>query len=237
MRFALVDRVRFDARPRLRGTCPCCGSPVVAKCGRFKAWHWAHESRDQCDSWSEPETEWHRAWKSEFPKEWQEVVHFDPSTREKHIADVRTRSGLVVEFQYSPISEDEMRAREHFYEKLVWIVSGRPGESNNGWFFQLGLSRPVVADIGAHLVRWQGPGRLLHKWADAEKDVYLDFGNDTLWKLVEFNKKSGEGGRCSRQSQQAGCGLQEWRPLREHENREGRADCACKGRESARRFG
>ncbi|WP_246735481.1 competence protein CoiA family protein [Rhizobium binae] len=53
-----------------RGTCSGCGSPTLAKCGPKRLHHWAHVSTAVCYRWCEPETEWHRAWKSLFPTEW-----------------------------------------------------------------------------------------------------------------------------------------------------------------------
>jgi hypothetical protein len=56
-----------------------------------------HIGDKKCDSWWEPETEWHRSWKSNFLDEWQELVLRDKQTGEKHIADVCTDYGLVIE--------------------------------------------------------------------------------------------------------------------------------------------
>ena len=78
----------------------------------------------QCDTWWETETEWHRGWKENFPREWQEVIQFDKQTNEKHIADVRTDTGLVIEFQHSYINPAERRQREDFYKNMIWIVDG-----------------------------------------------------------------------------------------------------------------
>jgi len=66
-----------------------------------------------CDPWWE-ETTWHRDWKAMFPVEWQEVVHHAPNG-ERHIADVRTEHGFVLEFQHSPLEPVERQARESFY--------------------------------------------------------------------------------------------------------------------------
>ncbi len=89
MKFALVDEIRCEAQPSLRGNCPACDHPMVAKCGEVKIWHWAHKSRRLCDPWWENETEWHRDWKNQFPVQWQEDVH-KAENGEKHIADVKT---------------------------------------------------------------------------------------------------------------------------------------------------
>ncbi len=124
MRFALVDNERMEAQQGLKGICPGCGQSVIAKCGEKKIHHWAHKQKANCDSWWENETQWHRDWKDNFPKEWQEVFLPNPRTREKHIADVKTEYGIVVEFQHSAINPEEQRSREAFYKNMVWIVDG-----------------------------------------------------------------------------------------------------------------
>lgn len=86
MRFALVNNNRTEAQPKLSGLCYCCSKPVMAKCGKQKIWHWAHKSKTDCDNWWEPETEWHRTWKNNYPADWQELFSFDKNTGEKHIA-------------------------------------------------------------------------------------------------------------------------------------------------------
>lgn len=78
MRFALVDGHRREAEPNLTGECPGCRGLVVAKCGEVRMHHWAHRGLPTCDSWWEPETQWHRAWKDHFPKQWQEHHHCSP---------------------------------------------------------------------------------------------------------------------------------------------------------------
>ena len=124
MRFALIDNIRTEARPKLSGLCCCCSMPVIAKCGRQKMWHWAHKSKTDCDNWWEPETEWHRNWKNNYPAEWQEISLFDKRTIEKHIADVRTTHSLIMEFQHSNITPQERTSREQFYKNMVWVVDG-----------------------------------------------------------------------------------------------------------------
>lgn len=124
MRFALIDNNRTEAQPKLNGLCCCCSKPVIAKCGTRKIWHWAHKSKTDCDNWWEPETEWHRNWKNNYPADWQEISLFDKKTNEKHIADVLTVHSLVVEFQHSNINPQERISREQFYKNMVWIVDG-----------------------------------------------------------------------------------------------------------------
>ena len=135
MKYALVDNRKVEAFPKGKGLCICCNQETVAKCGSKRLHHWAHKSLKHCDSWWENETEWHRNWKSLFPVDWQEVVHFDKETGEKHIADVKTDKGFVFEFQNSPMSLEELKSREQFYKEMLWIVNGEKFKNN---FYILG---------------------------------------------------------------------------------------------------
>ena len=193
MRYAIVDGERAEAQPGQRGVCQCCGGQTIAKCGEHVVWHWAHKRREECDPWWESETEWHRSWKDRFPLEWQEVLHCDPESGEKHIADVKTPHGLVVEIQNSPIHPDEMRSREDFYSKLVWIVNGDrryPDGSSQTLdrnYFNMGRSsHPIHHDPLAFPVEWLGKSKLLHNWCKATAEVYFDFGDGILWRLDSF---------------------------------------------------
>lgn len=129
MLIALIENARSAPEPGLKGSCPRCGQPALAKCGPLKSWHWAHKVRQHCDPWWENETDWHRAWKQCFQLDWQEIQHFD-ETGEKHIADVKTPAGLAIEFQNSPITAAEMRSREHFYDTMVWVVNAASFRDN-----------------------------------------------------------------------------------------------------------
>lgn len=112
------------AQTDLKGICLGCGAEVVPKCGTQRVHHWAHARNRNCDSWAEPETEWHRNWKNEFPVEWQETFLPDKITGEKHIADVLTTDNLIIEFQHSHIDPLERLKREAFYKNMIWIVDG-----------------------------------------------------------------------------------------------------------------
>jgi competence protein CoiA len=109
--------------------------------------HWAHKGTRACDTWWEPETQWHRDWKDQFPQEWQECIHAAPDG-EKHIADVKTGSGTTLEFQHSFLPEAERRSREGFYPKLIWVVDGQRRSRDRAQFFaSLGpalLQQPLV---------------------------------------------------------------------------------------------
>lgn len=123
MQFAIHNNIRKAAEPKLKGFCLHCNSEVIAKCGEKNIWHWAHFKIENCDSWSEPETEWHRNWKGCFGVEFSEIkVEKDNAY---HIADVLNKNGIVFEFQNSPISAEVIQKREEFYgEKMIWIING-----------------------------------------------------------------------------------------------------------------
>lgn len=124
MKFALVDNIKAEATKGAKGICSVCNKELIAKCGEVKLHHWAHKSLRNCDTWWENETEWHRSWKNNFSNDWQEFIFRDEQTGEKHIADIHTNHGLVIEFQHSYIEPQERRTRENFYKKIVWIVDG-----------------------------------------------------------------------------------------------------------------
>ena len=124
MKFAIVNGIKVEATKGARGKCPCCKSDVIAKCGDKRVHHWSHLGERNCDDWWEPETLWHRAWKNNFLPEWQETILYDEKTNEKHIADVLTSYGLVIEFQHSAIDKEECISREAFYKNMVWVVDG-----------------------------------------------------------------------------------------------------------------
>jgi hypothetical protein len=202
---------KIQAFPGVTATCPACGGEVVPKCGEIVEWHWAHKARD-CDSWGEPESQWHLGWKARFPAEWQEVV-MGP-----HRADVRTPRG-VIEFQKSAISAAEIREREQFYGKMIWVVdaSGFNLEPHLDWSvkrFRQKHGISVTPSIAPDQVdwriwseewrekqrkfcedehhrspcyRWLWPRKT---WLEAEKTMILDRGNGELLRVKKVYGKS-----------------------------------------------
>ncbi len=156
---------------------------MVAKCGEVKVWHWAHKGGRLCDIWWENETEWHRAWKGQFPVNWQEVVH-EADTGEKHIADVKTDRGWVIEFQHSYLKPEERRSRGTFYPKLIWVVDGTRRKRD-------GTQLLKAWEEGVHV----GPNSwvrrafsdncvLLREWAGSYAPIFFDLGeSQRLWWL------------------------------------------------------
>lgn len=108
--------------------CNFCKGKVIGKCGKIYIWHWQHVHDANCDLWKESETDWHRAWKNKFPSEWQENIIV--KNGQKHIADVFTPSGIVIEFQNSMISSSTINEREKFYEKMIWVINAQTFKNN-----------------------------------------------------------------------------------------------------------
>lgn len=177
MKFALVNGEKVKASKGAKGICPSCCSELIAKCGEVKVNHWAHKGNRNCDPWWENETEWHRSWKDKFPIHWQEVVHFD-GNGEKHIADVETETGCVLEFQHSYLNPEERRSRNAFYSKLVWIVDGTRRKTDIPQFEKiLKDSAPVTnhPPIKIRRVHFPEECRLLREWHDSDALVFFDF--------------------------------------------------------------
>ena len=190
MRFAILDGKKVEATPKAKGLCPNCGSELIARCGRVKVWHWAHKGNPPCDPWWENETEWHRSWKGQFPVDWQEVTHRAESG-EKHIADVKTDQGWVLEFQHSYIKPGERRARDAFYLNLVWVVDGARRKRDKLQFFKAWEEGLRVSEKSWMRRVLSDECALLREWVDCSAPVFFDFsGNNQskdaalLWCLL-----------------------------------------------------
>jgi competence protein CoiA len=199
VKFAVVGGdPRRKAQPRQRAECPGCGQAMIAKCGEHRDWHWAHERAGTCDFEWGPETAWHRASKNQFPEDWQEYPL--SKDRKKHIADVMTASGIVIEFQHSPLPREEREARENFYQRMVWVVNGLRRKRDRALFFA-SLSPHKIIDLETltFLVLpsdISSDNALLRDWVSSRVPVYFDFGDtsepgDTLdfkvpylWRLA-----------------------------------------------------
>lgn len=172
MKYALINGEKAEAQPGLRGACVYCQSDMIGKCGNERVKHWAHKSKASCDPWWENETEWHRAWKNRFPVEWQEIIHKDPTTEEKHIADIKTDKGFVIEFQRSSIPLAEIKKREDFYKNMVWVIDGTHLKRDYPRFCKgFELSLPSIIKEFSFFPEDSFPAR----WRASSVPVYFDF--------------------------------------------------------------
>jgi len=174
MKYAIVNDGKREAEHGLTGTCPICEVPVKPRCGRIRVPHWYHPPGIFDHHW-EPETEWHRRWKDLFPKECQEVCH-RAENGERHLADVKTAHGQVLEFQHSAISEAERTSREVIYGLMCWVVNGLRLKNDRAKFFQAVRSGLVVQENPLTIVVPTANSVLLRKWENSQKLAVFDFG-------------------------------------------------------------
>ncbi len=129
--------------------CPTCGAQVKFSGGTKKIHHFKHISKIDCDAWADPNnmTDWHYDHQQCFPDDCQEVpITFEGKT---HRADVciplandaertvvnhmcqgvhRTevispeRKGIIIEFQHSPMTEEEFTERTTFYINAGYVI-------------------------------------------------------------------------------------------------------------------
>lgn len=210
MYFALVNGQRRPASPGAAGVCELCGGDVFAKTGRIRRWHFAHANRTgDCDSWYEPETEWHSTWKSYFPDDWRERVVVRDGVR--HRADVLTSRGVVLEFQHSIIAVDDMHAREQFWGRdLMWVFDLRePYEAGRLKLLPETKKQPSAWNSDPQFfyrIYWTYPRKSIGMstaWQarnDHRYGVYFDVGDDYLYALQAFSMRSDNkaGGWCDR---------------------------------------
>lgn len=206
MLFANINGIKSLASPKSKAVCDFCGKSVIAKCGKIKTWHWAHKSIDACDTWYEPETEWHLNWKLVFGKEYSEVILIKDG--EKHIADIKTNNGYVIEVQNSKLPIEKMEARERFYgRKMFWVINGikfkdnfkifTPGALHDNLYdeyspeleyfskmhgFTLNY-RPTQETIIDLLFDWKYSHSV---WRASNRKIYIDFGTDKLYLITSF---------------------------------------------------
>lgn len=172
--------------------CPTCNSEVVAKCGDIVTHHWAHKANNDCDTWHEPETEWHLNWKKQFHPDSVEVTLSKNGL--VHRADVCINN-LVVEFQHSPISAQEITDRESFYGNMIWVFDlsdanhrfenwGKYRKTNflDTRFIYSALS---VKNQNVFEFYWKNMRKTLFS---VKKHLILDFGEKySMVRVIEFS--------------------------------------------------
>lgn len=70
---------------------------------------------------------------------------------------------------------------------MIWIVDGNRGSLDPS-YFNMGLSGPIQKNPLAYRLEWWGRSQLIHNWSSVTAKVYLDFGTETLWRLVLFDR-------------------------------------------------
>ena len=192
------DGQKIPATPKAEGWCSMCEEKLIPKCGRIVTHHWAHRGED-CDPWREPETEWHRYWKSLVPPEYSEVTI--PKNGILHRADIVTRNGVVIELQHSPLGVDEIEDREAFYGQMIWLFDVRDCRpqsvlGSDGEYYDLPdhakqIRLRLRPKEGYHTFRWTHPRKSI---AYAQSPKHLDVGSGEVFELKKMSKETPCGG-------------------------------------------
>jgi competence CoiA-like predicted nuclease len=186
MLYAWIDGVYRT--PFVKGektVCQDCGGVLTSVIPVENVKHWRHRAGD-CDTWSEPEGEWHLSWKEHFDLYSREVSLIDEITGERHRADIFCKldasQATVLELQHSNISEIERISRESFYGKkhrMFWLIHIHSQKSFNEFSFEsaLSLSSEVeYADRNFMIGTWAGRSyQFIEKWKRSSVHVFFDW--------------------------------------------------------------
>lgn len=185
---------KIGATPKSIGNCPFCNETLIPKCGMIKTWHWSHTPNYTCDSWYEPETQWHLDWKTQFQQKYTEVVIVKQS--EKHIADYyNSRRNITIEFQNSPLSFADKIKRESFYSNLKWVIHvngehiewlGFPKNKPQIYDSQYDLWTPLLNFRWKHSKAWVYTSP--HPYCEyyLNTDCYIPNTHWVMIKIIEF---------------------------------------------------
>lgn len=175
MKYALINGQRAEAIKGAKGICPACGSEMISRICTSKVDHWAHKSKQNCDTWWENETAWHREWKNCFDAEWQEIVHKDKATGQIHIADVTTPYSWTIEIQHSPMDDEERKARNSFYKKITWVIDGTRRKTDIDQLDSLlACGVQLKTKFLTVAVNPNSKNRLLAEWHNKDSLVFFD---------------------------------------------------------------
>lgn len=179
MLFALNEKAgRIEPSPGKRAICPICKREVIAKCGEIITWHWSHLNLSECDSWSEPNNEWHYTWKKRFPAKRCEVLI------ENRVADIVTANNEVIKLQKSYISPYDIKKRENFFKNMIWVFNVSDSINN------IEFKRDFQKADGYATFRWKYPKKHV---AYTSKPTILDTGEE-LFILKKMYKSTPCGG-------------------------------------------
>lgn len=131
--------------------CPDCGERVIPKVGRIKSHHFAHKNHSNCPSTWEPMSQWHYDWQHTIKNPVGGVnieVKIVSGLNYKR-ADLVNKNGLIIEFQKSSISVDEIIERESKYQLMIWVVH-KNLEKSKVWNY---TNHPVYIDCGQYLYK------------------------------------------------------------------------------------
>lgn len=169
--------------------CPDCGSPLLARKGEIKVWHWAHppgrSNTSRCE-WAE--TDWHLTWKRAAQQDGWEVEHPIAIDGKRYRLDAfDARSNLIREFVHSLspsyVAKHRALSAEYGRRRVTWIFDGhvfvslrRKAVRNGGIKRLLKPTAKALHDEIGGLVHIQS-GPLAGVWRHWKHDVWYRHPN------------------------------------------------------------
>ena len=116
-----------------------------------------------------------------------------------HIADIQTKENVIIELQNSPIPTPIIYKRETFYgKKMMWIINGKPFKENFEIYksqlkedeeyyrrYNPSSSQYGLVDNGRKNEFDFSWSRCRKSWRDAQRRIFIDFGDENLFWVKE----------------------------------------------------
>lgn len=116
--------------------CPFCNEKLIARQGNIREWHFAHIPDSECEYRNDDNSmsPWHIEWQERFPIEAREVVRTNNNGEMRRADVLLEKQKLVIEFQHSPITANEVSERNNFWNeagyKTAWIFDCSASDIN-----------------------------------------------------------------------------------------------------------
>lgn len=177
--------------------CPVCNEELRLRKGGKNRPHFAHKQDSDCQYGKDQDykSEWHIRMQEYFPREACEVRFVDDETGEIHIADAFLEgSNTVLEFQHSPISEQEFLSRTIFHLKngrrIAWLFD-ESSTSKDSTFGRFRFDEDICL-YGIPFYQWmRRPRQFLLKGPDPKETysaysicVYTGTEGDVFHRIV-----------------------------------------------------
>lgn len=94
---------------------------------------------------------------------------------EVHIADVKTVSGTVIEFQHSAITPQDRASREVFYGSMVRIVDGNRLKRDLSSFRDALIGAPSAETKARAWLLSDRASAIIARWRGGSRPVFLRF--------------------------------------------------------------
>lgn len=173
---ALVEGKLARATNGARGNCPECKGEVYARTPEHAIRHFAHiplpDGEERFCSRDPGEmSEWHRRW------QWERTdLGCIEVTQGQHRADVVNASGVVIEFQRSTITPEDVKARESHWRRGVWVLDGTPNDRGEPRVLIRRLPDQADDDVYRRF-KWSHANLVLYR---AKWPVWIDVGERCL---------------------------------------------------------